>query len=178
MWCWMNTFRNLKALTTQTGRVQWERKLECWPPWTPWPEGGSKAILRTGADPLHRSSGDHRRWHAGEGKFGHNLKGWKVEQVGEQSQSSYGHGVREGPPDGGMVCSESWRSESVKVCVTGDSQVGETELGREEAEAINSAEFMVRGVFNWCPRGRQRCRNSGWSRLSHHLILCDISESM
>lgn len=57
----MNTFRNLKALTTQTGRVQWERKLECGPLWTPWPEGGSKAILRTEADLLCRSSGDRRR---------------------------------------------------------------------------------------------------------------------
>ena len=79
----MNAFRNLKALTTQMGRVQWERKLECGPPWTPWPEGGSKAILRTGADPLHRSSGDRRqytRW------------GWEVwsHVVGLESRPSGG----------------------------------------------------------------------------------------
>ena len=86
----MNTFRNLKALTTQTGRVQWERKLECGPLWTPWPESGSKAILRTEATHCAGAVGTAGGAYAGEGKFGFNrlLKGWKVEQIGEQSQSS------------------------------------------------------------------------------------------
>ena len=32
-----------------------------WAPMDPWPEGGSKAILRTEADPLSRSSGGRKR---------------------------------------------------------------------------------------------------------------------
>ena len=99
MWCWMNTFRNLKALTTQTGRVQWERKSECRPLRTPGlrvearPYWGQRQTHCAGA------VGAARGAHAGEGKLGPNrlLKGWKVEQMGEQSQSSCGHGVREGP---------------------------------------------------------------------------------
>lgn len=71
--------------------------------------------------------------------------------------------------------------------MTRDSQVGETELERE-AEAINSAELMVRVSLTDVPKGGRDAEihlhewveqgGAGWSRLSHHLILCDISESV
>ena len=91
----MNAFRNLKALTTQMGRVQWERKLECGPPWTPWPEGGSKAILRTGADPLHRSRG-REVWSQLEGLESRTSGGTESEQLWTWSQggaSRQGNGL-------------------------------------------------------------------------------------
>lgn len=59
--------------------------------------------------------------------------------------------------------------------MTRDSQVGETELERE-AEAINSAELMVGVSLTDVPEVGRDAEIQGWSRLSHHLILCDISE--